>query len=484
MNTVNRWFSAVMAVLVGLSTLMGALIQCVTGLGYDSKPVEAIEANYLEGSDSFIDEATSDKWKVGYGRNVLTPNDVDDYEYFLAGFLTFPANTVTGVIDDLCVRAVCLDDNSGRGAVAFAWIDCVGIMNEDIKAIRAELSDITGNGELININVGATHTHSGIDTQGLWGFIPKSGRDQKYMDVVIEKTADAIRTAYESMKTGTLYYASEEHPEMFTDSRAPEMYDTKVHLFHFVPDDGSKETYIANFGAHPVNLGGGNTDLSGDYPYYIEKAINEKADADFAFIQGAIGGGIGANRSATNGIDETLPDFDRMSAFADKMADTLIGLTAKETAVEPILNVKHAQVEFMLTNFVFKLAATAQLCNAYLYLEDNALRVTSEIGYVEIGKNIKTLLVPGEVLPEVVYGGFYGADESFTGTEYGYAPLADNFAETDEVLVFGLCNDALGYFVPDNDYSSKGGEGHYEETVSTGSKSASALSVAFHELLK
>ena len=51
------------------------------------------------------------------------------------------------------------------------------------------------------------------------------------------------------------------------------------------------------------------------------------------------------------------------------------------------------------------------------------------------------------------------------------------------MLVFGLCNDALGYFVPDNDYSASNKEGHYEETVSTGSTAASALSQAFAALL-
>ena len=117
-----------------------------------------------------------------------------------------------------------------------------------------------------------------------------------------------------------------------------------------------------------------------------------------------------------------------------------------------------------------------------LHLVDILLDVI-EIGYVEIGKNIKIIEAPGEAMPELIYGGFYSAEESFTGTEYPYEGVATCFGEEDEVLVFGLCNDAVGYIVPDNDYSSSGAEGHYEETVSTGSKSGTAFSEAFFKLL-
>ncbi len=86
-------------------------------------------------------------------------------------------------------------------------------------------------------------------------------------------------------------------------------------------------------------------------------------------------------------------------------------------------------------------------------------------------------------VPEIVYGGFLSADKAYNGTEYGYEPLVSRFSDSDEVLVFGLCNDAIGYIVPDNDYSASNEDGHYEETVSTGKTAASSVSKAFHGLL-
>lgn len=485
MAVVIRWISAIMAVLVGLPTLLGAVIKSVAKVGYADRPVTAISENFLEGNEEFIDEAVSEYWSAGFARRVLTPDDIDETRYFLGGFLKFPAQEATGVVDDLCVRAVVLDDNSGRGASAFAWIDGIGFMNANIKDIREKLADITGSGKLISIDVGSTHAHSAVDTQGLWGNIPKSGRNQEYIDSVVQKTADAIREAYNNRSEGTLYYSSKACPSMFYDGRNPYSIDDKIHLFRFVPNaDGKKEIYIANFGAHPINLGWSNTEISGDFPYYIEKEVTTEKNADFIFIQGAIGGAIHADMGPQNGIPEDLTSFEKMKEYSNVVADILYELAEKGEVVEPVLNVKHAQVDFEVNNFIFLLVASADLCNVTPFKEDGKVYLSSEIGYVEIGNNIKIVEAPGEALPELVYGGFYSADEAYNGMEYPYEGIATCFDEDDEVLVFGLCNDAVGYIVPDNDYSSSGDEGHYEETVSTGSKSATAFSKAFFELLK
>ncbi|MBR4857580.1 MAG: neutral/alkaline non-lysosomal ceramidase N-terminal domain-containing protein [Clostridia bacterium] len=485
MAVVIRWISAIMAVLLGLPTLLGAVFQSLTKTGYDERPVAEISENFLEGNSEFIDEAVSEYWSAGYARRVLTPEDIDETRYFLGGYLKFPAQEATGVIDDLYVRAVVLDDNSGRGAAAFAWIDAVGFMNADIKDIREKLSDITGNGKLISIDVGSTHNHSAVDTQGLWGNIPKTGRNQEYIDAVIQKTADAIREAYNNRTEGTLYYSSKTCPEMFYDGRDPYSIDEKIHLFRFVPNaEGKKEIYIANFGAHPVNLGWGNTEISGDYPYYVENEVITEKNADFIFVQGAIGGAIHADMGTDKGIPAELTSFEKTKEYSKIVADILYELAEKGEAVEPILNVKHAQVDFEVNNFIFLLAERAGLCNVKAFKEDGKVYLTSEIGYVEIGKNVKIVEAPGEVMPEIIYGGFYSAEEAYNGTEYPYEGIATRFGENDEVLVFGLCNDAVGYIVPDNDYSASNEEGHYEETVSTGSKSATAFSKAVFTLLE
>ena len=58
-------------------------------------------------------------------------------------------------------------------------------------------------------------------------------------------------------------------------------------------------------------------------------------------------------------------------------------------------------------------------------------------------------------------------------------PISDIIGEDKTVLVMGLCNDAIGYIVPDHDYNAK--ESH--EMISVGPNAASTLSKAFIELI-
>ena len=479
MEIINGIIRSMTALITGFTLLLTAAFQGGTGLGFEKKEALDLTSNFLSGSETFIDEAAADKWSVGFAKNELTPDDYDKEYYYLGGYLKFPAQSATGVIDELWVKAVVLDDNSGRGAVAFAYIDAIGLMNNDVKLIREKLADIIGKDGIVSVNVGVTHTHTAVDTQGLWGTLPETGKNEKYMNALVEKTADAIRRAYETRSVGTLNYSSDDYGNFFTDGRGPRSYDRNIHLFHFVPDDGAKrEIFMSNFGAHPVYIEWANTKISADYPYYLDKAVQEKYDADFIFIQGAIGGTIHGNLGASNGISGDT-GVEKITQYGAKIADVYAELMAKEKPVKPILNVAHRQLEVPVDNFIFRLAERAGVTSAKGYSDDGAIKMTTEIGYCEIGDSIKILMMPGEAFPEIVYGGFYNAEQSFNGTEYPEAALNTYFDADDHVLAFGLCNDAIGYIVPDNDYNAK--ESH--EMISVGPKAASSISRAFAELI-
>lgn len=306
MNLITGIVRSMTALITGITLLLTAVFQSGTGLGFEKKENVDFTSNFLSGMDNFIDEPVSDKWSVGFAKNELTPDDYDKEYYYLGGYLKFPAQSATGVIDELWTKAVVLDDNSGRGAVAFAYIDAIGLMNNDVKLIREKLSDILGPDGIVSVNVGVTHTHTAVDTQGIWGTLPQTGKNEKYMNTLVEKTADAIRTAYETRSEGTLYYGSDDYGHLFSDGRGPRSYDRNIHLFRFVPDDSAnREIFITNFGAHPVYIEWANTKISADYPFYLSKAVEEKYGADFMFIQGAIGGAIHGNLSASNGVTGT-----------------------------------------------------------------------------------------------------------------------------------------------------------------------------------
>ena len=65
---------------------------------------------------------------------------------------------------------------------------------------------------------------------------------------------------------------------------------------------------------------------------------------------------------------------------------------------------------------------------------------------------------------------------------------AKNFVDTEHAAAslllhgFGLANDAVGYIVPDNDYSMRLLDGHYHETLSLGDETGSTLIKSFMAL--
>ena len=103
-------------------------------------------------------------------------------------------------------------------------------------------------------------------------------------------------------------------------------------------------------------------------------------------------------------------------------------------------------------------------------------------------------LIPGELFPELFNGEFLTMENSATRTDAHYNVLIKQ-GDAKHKLVVGLCNDELGYIIPDNDFflDSKlpyinGGHdhmdrNHYEETNSTGIKTARALLDATAKLI-
>ena len=119
----------------------------------------------------------------------------------------------------------------------------------------------------------------------------------------------------------------------------------------------------------------------------------------------------------------------------------------------------------------------------------------SEITYFEIdGK--KLLLLPGELFPELVFGGALSAEESATGKGAEINPkLLCDIVGDENILVFGLANDELGYVLPPNDfilhdetpYFENGRDihnrRHYEETNSMGPGTAGKIAETVAEIM-
>ena len=457
--------------------------------------------NFYPGHSEF---ATSGKrgarWRLGYARRSLVPDDYNQKDYYIAGYLSYPPNVMSGVIDDQTVRVICLDDSSGRGSVVFAVIDCVGISGADIRRIRARLADFAKENNIVSVNVSSIHCHSAIDTQGLWGDLPKmlknnvravkdrryddiiSGRDPEFMENLFEKTADAIKEAFNSMQRGKLTYVRTDAIDFARDKRPPYVWDRDIVRLRFIPDNGSRETVAAFMAAHPTALGAKNTKLSSDYISAMEQEIN-KAGRNFIFFQGAELA-IAQQRDCITEHDgsEGWQEYGRtIGRFLNSIPDE------RERRVATFINIRNREIFIPADNPILIAAAKTGLVNNTVLhdaKEESGYCFVSEIGYAEIGRELSLALIPGELAPEILLGGAYGADESFNRTAWEYPPMRDMIPEGRELSVIGLCNDATGYIIPDNDYGSVIAKDHYEEAVSAGRRAGSTVTEAFGELVK
>ncbi|HZJ78619.1 MAG TPA: hypothetical protein VFD52_07485 [Clostridia bacterium] len=454
--------------------------------------------NFMSGREGYAKRAKKGaKWCLGFDKKSILPDDYKTKDYYIAGFLSYPPNVMTDVLDDQAVRAVCIDDESGRGKVVFCVIDCVGISNTDICKIRERLRDFAQENNIVSINVSATHCHSCIDTLGMWGDILskntinnikavknddkdslKSGKDPEFIENLIETSALVIENACNNMVQGDMYMSITDKLKYSRDKRPPEVLEKDIVKLRFKPSDGGRETVFVYMAAHPVALGSKNTVLSGDYPTYIEKEMNENG-LNCIFFQGAQLA-IAVQRSGI--VKDDLSGYEPFIEYGREIAKHLLSDELKEKKLSPIINIKHKTIRLNCENNLLILAGKLGLINNKLIINEDKKEFATEIGIVQLGNKLSVALIPGEIAPELILGGFSSKWESYRKESFNLPPVKEMIKGDTKVIAIVLCNDSAGYILPDNDFGSVVAPLHYEEVVSPGKNTGSSIIKAFSQL--
>lgn len=453
------------------------------------------KANPLEKAEFIAPpKAKGDRFLLGFSKESILPDDVDRKKYYIAGYgENKPAK---GVLDPPHTHAVWIDDMSGKGGVVLVSIDNVGMLNKDVNRLRARLHDFAMLTGCRSINIVSTHSHAGIDTMGIWGPLPLSGKNPKYMELVFSQTVKAVKDAYANRKLGRLYLGKIEVPDMQEDIRTPIVYSKTLTRLRFEPDDGSQQTYIINFASHSESLQGCNERISADFPHYLREKIKEETGAQTLYCVGAIGGMISMDIPDEKEIRDNGNDFAENTAkIGVKLAEYALSIS-EETELRPRIGTLRQEVYFKAENTILMIAAKAGILEAdeYRMADGSGSVMKSEISYIEID-SLKILLLPCEIFPELVYGGYLSAEESATGcgAEINPVPLQEIIG--DDIMVIGLANDELGYVLPPNDfilhdetpYFDNGRDvhdrRHYEETNSLGPQTAERIAQTVREIV-
>ena len=200
-----RFIGLPAAVKALISVLASLIIFAASPFATFSTPEQA--SKYMLSGDETFSDTAGKCWTAGFAKTVLTPDDVGEKTYYIAGYNS--NNPAKGVLDDMYARAVYLDDNTGRGGVVLCAVDCVGLSRHDVNEIRKAVIESGKIPGLKSINICATHSHSAIDTQGLWGkSYVSDGKDKAFQESLKEKTAATILAAYAARKDGNLYYGT------------------------------------------------------------------------------------------------------------------------------------------------------------------------------------------------------------------------------------------------------------------------------------
>ncbi len=490
-----------------VSTLVSVLNRVIPGLEKNWPALDSLKPseNFYPGESGFDAEVGKDaEWSAGYASDTLLSGlekkgDVylfNGKKVYMAGSLEpVKGRQPTEVIDDQRVCTYALSDGTG-GTVVHAVIDGYGIASGDVLEIRSRLADFAKENGIISINVSVLHQHSCIDILGMGApllaavalnpFMSLSGADKKsfvggktpeFMENLYSTVASTVTEAVKDMKTGSLYYGSVDVSEYIYDKRDPKVFDPEIHRLRFVPDDESEnEIWICEGGIHAVGAGISSSRICSDYPYYLRETVKEQTGADVVYIQGAE---LAVTADYGNvEYDDSIPG-DKVRAMGKKLAERIISINNDEP-LEPVLNIAMRNVYVKATNEILKLAAREGLISTTIARKGSDYYVVTELGYMELGNRLGIIIVPGEISPELLWGGVIEKDKTWTGKSWDYEPF-EKTAKTQKLLCFGLANDQIGYILPDNDYRSMFTEN--EEINAVSSEAASTLAKAFEALI-
>lgn len=501
MKTLAKIINALSNVLVSaLASVIGMVIPTAPVLhDYESFNLDEY-GNFYAGMDKFLDKpAEGAKWSLGYSQASILPDDFGEVAYTMGGYGLMATTNET--FDGLWVRTIVLNDGSGRGSVAFCVLDAIGIANADVRLIREAVSEFAAKNNIVSVNVSVTHTHSGIDLQGVWdntvtnvlnnvtlaklGLTEiKSGVNRNFLNKIITQTAKTIEEAYNGLEEGSLTLAKKDISGYLRDRTAPYTFDGNLYRLMFTPDDeNSKPTVIASFSAHPENSGFSLTVISGDFVPYIEEVINA-AGCNFIYIQGCIGT-ITYQRGSSNDGISGLDRHDEAVRYGHELGYIILGLTktqaeckqlnydlgdfmneaeygstsgysawygnwkpVAEEEVAPMLNIAHKQYIIEVTNKLMHIIGKSGITDYYFLYDDCGRYYTvTESGYMELGDSLLVELCPGETYGEILMGG-----DGLVG--FKYKSLREMYGEN--IIVFDLMNDAIAYIEPDDDFVMAG----------------------------
>jgi hypothetical protein len=414
-------------------TLTLILAACSSDKTTEKSPSAPSDASASDGGSRLTD--VGDVWQVGASVADVTPTDdqLASQKLFMGAYgLLTARGPATGVHDHVYARTMVLRHR--RDVLVMTIIDMPGISNRVIHKI-SDMVNAETHIPKEAIYVGATHSHSAPDLQGLWGGVPDD-----YKTLVETKTAQGIANAFRSSAPADLLVSKGTAPNR--NRRGWPFTDTELTVLDAKGKDGTHIGTLIQFAAHPVILGADNKLISRDFVgYLVDYAEQQQGGPPVLYYNGVIG-------DASPDYGGSATGFDKAQAYGQVVADAALATMSSQSKVTPGIYRDHEPWRQDVTNAAFQGLAKAGILDYDAVVDAGTMGIDTQFSYLRLGNEVQVVVFPGEALTR-------------TGLRIK-TKMTSPFH-----LWLGLTTDSLGYFVPSDEWQT-GRNGNYEEGVSTG----------------
>jgi Neutral/alkaline non-lysosomal ceramidase, N-terminal len=426
--------------------------------------------------------------RAGAARVSIAPrlDDLRDGVY-LGGFGSYRQRRATGVHDEPLCRAIAIGD--GDTTFVVAALDLVGASGPLLQSIREQAARLTRL-PASRILIACTHSHASPDMQGLWG-----GTGAAYETYVAHRAAGAISQAFEAMVPAAASVATASLGGVVRNRRGWPETDETLTTLRFATTDGAPIAALVNYACHPTASGPANTEVSRDWCGYAADAVEAALGGVAVYVNGAVGDvnpaadgafehaaslGEAVARAAVASLDAAealngsvevrteplmLPvNFERLSQRVQDAvgrAVPALSVLSKAGGMHAASVALHAAGRADLAQLVAALDGFAQ---RKLVHRDGRTFLPTHCGYLRLGGDVEGFAAPGEVLSRLSL------------------PLRASLGARHR-LFFGLTHDALGYFLPEDEWMT-GRNNNYEESVSMGKHAGTVLADALLAMVR
>lgn len=389
-----------------------------------------------------------------------------------------------GVRDPVYAHVLYLDD--GRDLLVIVSLDLIGLMNDDIREIRAMASDQHQD----RIVIASTHDHVGPDAIGYWGpalfgYLPLCpGTVPEYMAAMKRLAAHAIDQAALSARPARIRVATGTVDPSLSLNIHPEIRTQKDDLLRVLAvedaSDGRPIAVLANFGCHAEAMWD-DEQLSADWPGVFYERLAKEVGGVPIFVQGAVGGLVTVNPGDEKmrlepeimdvfnkhmSREERLALRDRVGNTFFEAVRTIIGSAKEAFGPEGVsLSVAFAPIELEQHNWVFDYMGKRGLIRRETTYKGRTAILHSDVIAARIRASGRILLdiatIPGEPSPPLV------AD-------------LDASSPAEVRITISLGNDEIGYILREADWPMPYYE--YERTMSLGPGTGTVISKAIAAL--